>query len=95
MPCVTQTLGPGAIESRANMSGTCVAQKRAHTRKSGHIKDEEIAAFVSGSASSRRRESITAHLAGCPLCRKIVAEVMTSRQTVRDPAKRTRGPAKR
>jgi len=60
-----------------------VAQKRAREKKSGHIGHEDIAAFVSGSLSSRRREFVLAHLAACTRCRKIVSGVVGSKKAVK------------
>jgi anti-sigma factor RsiW len=70
-----------------------VAHKRAREKESGHIGDEDIAAFVSGSLSSRRRESVLTHLAACTRCRKIASGVVASQKAVKTPAKRKRGRA--
>ncbi|PYP90393.1 MAG: hypothetical protein DMG65_11805 [Candidatus Angelobacter sp. Gp1-AA117] len=67
-----------------------VAHKRAREEKSGHLRDQEIAAFVSGSLSSRRRESMLTHVADCPACRKIVSQTVASQKTVKDPTSRKR-----
>lgn len=68
-----------------------MAHKRARENKSGHLGDEELAAFVSGSLSSRRRESVLTHLAECPRCRKIVSGAVSSEKAVKAPVKRKRG----
>jgi hypothetical protein len=62
---------------------TRVAHKRAREKKSGHIGHEDIAAFVSGSLSSRRREFVFTHLAACTRCRKIVSGVVCSQKAVK------------
>jgi len=67
-----------------------VAHKSARKKKSGHIGNEDIAAFVSGSLSSRRRESILTHLAACTRCRKIVSGVVASQKPVKASDKRKR-----
>jgi anti-sigma factor RsiW len=63
-------------------------------KKSGHIGDEDIAAFVSGLLSSSRRESVLNHLAACTRCRKIASGVVASQKAVKDPAKCRRRRAK-
>ncbi len=52
------------------------------------MRTEEIAAFISGSISSARREIITAHLAKCAECRKVVAKIIVSHKVVPDPTLR-------
>ena len=73
---------------------TRVTPKRTREKKSGHISDEDIAAFVSGSLSSRRREFVLNHLAACTRCRKIVAGAVASQKAVKAPVKRRRGRTK-
>ena len=64
-----------------------MARKRAGREQNGHASREDIAALVSGFVSSRKRQSIAAHLAHCPDCRKLVANVTASEEAVPDPAK--------
>ena len=71
-----------------------MAHKRSREKQSGHISHEDIAAFVSGSLSSRRRESVFTHLAVCTRCRKIISGVVASQEAVKAPAKRRRARAK-
>jgi len=71
-----------------------VAHKRTREKKSGHISDEDIAVFVSGSLSSRRREFVLNHLAACTRCRKITAGAVASQKAVKEPVKSRRRPAK-
>jgi anti-sigma factor RsiW len=71
-----------------------VAHKPAREEKSGHIGQEDIAAFVSGSLSSGRRESVLTHLAACTRCRKIVSGAVASQKAVKAPKKTRRRSAK-
>lgn len=71
-----------------------MAHNRAREKKSGHISDEDIAAFVSGSLPARERNFVVAHLADCNLCRKIVSEAVASQEAVEALGKRKRGRAK-
>jgi len=84
---------PALIKSAGHIGIHRVAHKRARKEKSGHISDEDIAAFVSGSLSPRKRESVLTHLAACTRCRKIASGVVTSQKAVKTPAKRRRGRA--
>jgi anti-sigma factor RsiW len=49
-----------------------------------HPDTEEIAAFVSGRCTAKNRETVIAHLARCPLCRRLVAQVTLSQEAVAD-----------
>jgi len=49
-----------------------------------HLGIEEAAAFVSGNISRGERELAIAHLADCGQCRKMIAEICHSEETVKD-----------
>jgi ribosomal protein L37AE/L43A len=83
-----------AIIKSTGRIGARVAQNRTREKKSGHISDEDIAAFVSGSLSSHWRESVFNHLATCARCRKIASGAAASQKAVKDPVKCRRRRAK-
>jgi anti-sigma factor RsiW len=65
-----------------------VADKRTDQKQFAHLSSEDIAAFVDNRVSIQERENIMAHLANCIACRKLVAQVVSSRKQVRDADKR-------
>jgi hypothetical protein len=62
-----------------------MAGKRSDRNKSGHPSSEDTAAFVDNRVSVEIRELVITHLAECRACRKLVAQIVSSRKTVRDP----------
>lgn len=50
-----------------------------------HLSPEEIAAFVNEAISTEEREPMIEHLSNCPRCRKLVSDVVRSREAVKDP----------
>jgi hypothetical protein len=65
-----------------------VGRTGADQEQSRHLSSEEIAAFISGKVSSRKRNSIIDHLAKCRDCRKIAAKTVASQKAVRDPGRK-------
>jgi len=65
-----------------------MAGKRTDRKEPGHPSSEDTAAFVENRVSVEMRELVITHLAECRACRKLVAQIVSSRQAVRDPEKR-------
>jgi anti-sigma factor RsiW len=61
-----------------------VPPRRQKLKVTKHPSTEEIAAFVSGQSTANKKEMVIAHLARCPLCRRLVAQVALSQDAVAD-----------